>query len=452
MDTVASDPYRCDSPDVESLHRTLFAYSERFGVAAGSAAHEVDPVDVCGRKAYRHGTHRTVAPSDMLEWVGRFMPIMGVTRLANVTGLDFMGLPVVMACRPNSRSVAVSQGKGLDLAAAKVSALMEAVEAYHAESITAPLKLATYEELRYTHRLVDPLRLPLCRDTVFHSERRILWIEGRDLISCRDFWVPYELVHTDYTLPAPSGSGCFLASSNGLASGSHLLEAISHALCELVERDAVALWNCLDEPGRRATRIDLDTLRDPDCCDVLAQCRAAEMGIVVFDATSNIGLPTFVCYLMEHNDPPRLLARAAVGSGCHPDPSIAFLRSVTEAVQIRVTYISGARDDLPDHAFGSPDAASIASQRRRLLHTDDPLRPFPSTGGYSGDTFADDVAWALGRLQGVGLDQVIVVDLSKPQQFRVPVVRLVLPGLEGVDDHPLYLPGRRARAVMAEQS
>ena len=65
---------------------------------------------------------------------------MGITRIANVTGLDswYSGGEVVPA---QSRSLAVSQGKGLDLAPPRVSGLMEAVEGYHAERITLPLKL-----------------------------------------------------------------------------------------------------------------------------------------------------------------------------------------------------------------------------------------------------------------------------------------------------------------------
>lgn len=401
-----------------------------------------------GHKSYRRGTHRTVAPEEMLARVERFMPIMGITRLANVTGLDCIGLPVVAAYRPNSRSVAVSQGKGLDLAAAKASALMESVECYHAETITLPLKLAAYEELRYTHDLVDPLELPLCRDTAYDPEARILWIEGRDLISGRNTWVPHELVHADYTLPAPSGSGCFLASTNGLASGGHLLEAVSHALCELVERDAVALWDQREESARQATRIDLDTVPDPDCREAIELCHAAGMALGVFDATSDIGIPTFVCYLMERRDPPRLLAHAAVGSGCHPDPSIALLRSVTEAAQIRVTFISGAREDLPGRAYDDPEPSAGAGQRPHVARLDGPCRRFPGTAGKRSDWLDDDVAWALGLLRAAGLKQVILVDLSKPGLFDLPVVRLVIPGLEGVGDHPRYLRGRRARAAM----
>lgn len=34
---------------------------------------------------------------------------MGITRVADVTGLDRIGIPVVMVCRPNARSLAVSE-------------------------------------------------------------------------------------------------------------------------------------------------------------------------------------------------------------------------------------------------------------------------------------------------------------------------------------------------------
>jgi YcaO-like protein with predicted kinase domain len=100
-------------------------------------------------KRYRSGTHRTVTPDETLRRGLRVAPVMGITRIANVTGLDSVGIPVVMVCRPNSRSLAVSQGKGLDLTAAKASGLMESIETYHAETITFPLRLCSHEELRY---------------------------------------------------------------------------------------------------------------------------------------------------------------------------------------------------------------------------------------------------------------------------------------------------------------
>ena len=96
-------------------------------------------------KTYLEGTHRIVEPDVTVARMRRFMPLMGITRIADVTGLDRLGIPVTIVCRPNSRSVAVSQGKGTTLAAAEASGLMESIESYHAERITLPLKYAGYE-------------------------------------------------------------------------------------------------------------------------------------------------------------------------------------------------------------------------------------------------------------------------------------------------------------------
>lgn len=86
--------------------------------------------------SYNHGTRRSCPPFSTINKVTTLSKVMGVTRIANVTGLDFVGVPVVMVVRPKSKSLSVSQGKGLSLDAAKASGLMESIELYHAENIT----------------------------------------------------------------------------------------------------------------------------------------------------------------------------------------------------------------------------------------------------------------------------------------------------------------------------
>src|SRR4029079_4235681 len=72
----------------------------------------------------------------------------GITRVANLTGLDRSGIPVVMVCRPNARSSAVFHGKGVEIAAAKASGLMEAIETWHAEHVRLPMRFGSFSELR----------------------------------------------------------------------------------------------------------------------------------------------------------------------------------------------------------------------------------------------------------------------------------------------------------------
>ena len=176
---------------------------------------------------------------------------------------------------------------------------MESIEAFMAERITQPLVLGSVNDLRSSHPLIDVDHLPRTTDSAYHPDAPILWIEGRELLTGTPRWVPYEMVHTAYTLPRPTGTGCFVATSNGLASGNHLLEAISHAICETVERDAATLHS-VREPGEAAScRIDPRTVDDPGCGEALDRLDRAGMSVAIWDMTSDVGIPAFICRIAE---------------------------------------------------------------------------------------------------------------------------------------------------------
>ncbi len=398
-------------------------------------------------KAFRRGTHRAVAPEETLARVGRLMPALGITRIANITGLDTVGLPVVVVTRPNARSLAVSQGKGLDLAAAKASGLMEAVEGYHAEHITLPLKLASYEELRYSHPLADVERLPRDHSGLFDPERPILWVEGLDIVGGGRCWVPFELVHTNYTLAMHGHSAGFLASSNGLASGNHLLEAICHGIYEVVERDAHALWLLRGEEEQAATRVRLDSVDDSACRSVLARFAAAEVLVGVWEITSDVGIPAFLCRVVDASESALRRLCYAEGMGCHPAREVALLRALTEAAQSRVTLIAGVRDDCFPEIYQQLRDPDLLDRQRREIAFGLQERPFAAAPTWEADTLNADLAWALERLAAAGFEQVIVVDLSRPE-LRVPVARVIIPGMEHISDKTSYTLGRRARALL----
>lgn len=401
------------------------------------------------RKAYHSGTHRTVAPEETLKRITPLLPAMGITRVANVTGLDRVGIPVVMVTRPNSRSVSVSQGKGTTLTAAKVSGIMEAIEGYHAERITLPLKLASFEELRYTHQMVNVYALPRNGRSTFTPHAPLLWTEGKSLVSGQPVWVPFEMVHLNYTSPMPSGTGCFLASSNGLSSGNTLDEAISHGISELVERDAATLWHRLDAEARARTRIDLATIQDGWCCDLIKRFDAAGIDIGIWDITSDIGLPAFLCRAVPRDATVHGF-RPAVGMGCHPAPEIALSRSLTEAAQSRLTFISGARDDMPRHEYEHFLDANVHKRWQAMLHGETPQKRFADVATFATDSITSDIQREVARVMECGGEDVIVVNLTKPE-FNIPVVRVIIPGLEGVDASSDYVPGRRAAAQDAER-
>ena len=79
-----------------------------------------------GKQSLRNGS-RVMAPEQTWSRIKPVLPEFGITRVGEITGLDRLGLPVWIAVRPNARPLSVSQGKGLDDMAARVSAAMEAI-------------------------------------------------------------------------------------------------------------------------------------------------------------------------------------------------------------------------------------------------------------------------------------------------------------------------------------
>jgi ribosomal protein S12 methylthiotransferase accessory factor len=392
-------------------------------------------------KSFRHGTHRTTAPEETLARVAPAAQQIGITRLGNVTGLDRIGIPVTVAVRPNSRSFSVSQGKGLGLSQALASAMMEAIELFHGENLTERTVVASFRQLSAETRVVSPDSL--CGTGILLLDQaEIAWIEGYDLLSREQRWVPWEVVHTDYTLPTSHSGEHFLSGTNGLASGNHLAEAISAAICELVERDAVALWHAQDIHARSRCRVDIASITDDDCRSLLDLYDRARISPRLWDVTSDIGIPAFICDIPAATDDPSAGLRRYRGAGCHPNRAIALVRAITEAAQTRLTYIAGIRDDLLDYTesvndrLGAAllDAASQAAE----------ARSFADVPSFDADDVTADLRWELDRLRAVGVERAIAVDLTRPD-FGIPVVRMVIPGLEWDCTHPRYVPGSRAR-------
>jgi len=405
-----------------------------------------------GRKRFQDGTHRLIPPSETLNKVKPLLPAMGITRIANVTGLDRIGVPVIMVTRPNARSIAVSQGKGLDLDAAKASGVMEAIEVYHAEHIQHPLKLASHNEMRSahdgmlsSHDLIDLDRLAKVADSRYHPDLPMLWIEGVDLLNNAPLWLPYETVHTNFTLPSPPGAGSFSPSTNGLASGNHILEATCHAIFEIIERDAVTLWRSRSYDDLvDLKRLDLDTVVDPGCQEVLRRLDAAELEIAAFDVTSDLGIPVFYATLLDRRHE---MSHPGIGAGCHIAPEVALLRALTEAIQVRMTYITGARDDLSPHEFTDHGRSQKVDPVNALMSRDGRRKAFNDVASPPiGATFADDLGFLLQRLKAAGIEQAVACDLTRPE-FDVAVVKMIIPGLEDADDHDGYVPGARSLAV-----
>jgi ribosomal protein S12 methylthiotransferase accessory factor len=265
-------------------------------------------------------------------------------------------------------------------------------------------------------------------NSFFHAHLPILWAEGEDWVQHEKVWVPFQLVHTNYTAALHFDLLSFAATSTGLASGNHLLEATSHAICEVVERDASHRFSLLREEERELLRVDLGTVDDADCRDALERFERAGVAVAVWEITSRVKLPAFECLIANREDDPLWPQCPASGFGCHSVRQIALLRALTEAAQGRLTAISGSRDDMPRTEYASIlEAENLKIMRARACAKG--VRPFQAAPSHEHETFEEDVDTELALIRAEGFERVILIDLALPG-FDVSVVRVIIPGMQ----------------------
>jgi ribosomal protein S12 methylthiotransferase accessory factor len=171
------------------------------------------------------------------------------------------------------------------------------------------------------------------------------------------------------------------------------------------------------------------------------------MDVAVWNATTDTDVASFMCRLQEARGNVRSALGVFWGAGCHLSRDIALMRAITEAVQSRLTYIAGSRDDLHRRDYSGRSDASLFDVVRDAWEMRNAGCRFRDVPDCAGPTLEDDLATLLARLRSAGIEQVAAVDLTD-DRFGIPVVRIVIPGLESLDVHARVRPGRRARAFI----
>ena len=375
---------------------------------------------------------RVHPPAQTIRHVSSFLPAFGITRIARQTGLDVIGIPCFAAIRPNAKTLATSQGKGIDDDAAIASAVMEAIEFAVAERPLACDWTGSVHSLRAMGAsFFDPGRLLQFGES-FNEHKSIDWVLGHGTLSNRPVLVPRDIVRFDGETPDLPG---VCQNTNGLASGNLESEAELHGLCELIERDAMTLWSLepLDERSRR--RIDLDLLDDPIIQSLRRLIDRAGLRLSVFDVTSDLGVPTAMALIGPAGASRHL--EIGSGSGTHPNSQRAVIRAITEAAQSRVTSIAGARDDIPVEQYEQPGYADVVT----LLDVDG-ARPM-RTGLALGQGLGAARSFIDARLRMAGIAEPVCVSLGG-DSYGIAVVRLLSEMLEDREANSNWRPGPRA--------
>lgn len=341
-------------------------------------------------------------PTDLWRRLRARLEEFGITRIADITGLDRIGFPVAQAVRPEARSNAVTQGKAPSLEGAAVGAVLECLEMGAGErlehlAIAPPCRRINWRDLAPTGQWPDA-------NTAFVAA----WDLGRDAPAS----VPRDLLSTDFTRGAEAETAPILRHSIGLGAGSSCASAMMHGLLECIEADArirAEVTGC----SRRISPDRSDALYGK----LLTRLESSGLRVLFHDMSQHATTVAIAASVMEAPGA-SALPLPAVGFGCRPAVPAAMAAALWEAVQARLAAISGAREDITQRAYlhGIPTPILAAEWERHgpgatsEIHA--PSEPFPSL-----------------RKLLRGLGPVLAVPLHWDPEIPLAICRIIAPNL-----------------------
>ena len=394
------------------------------------------------------GLDRVVSAAETLSKMTSIATALGVTRLADITGLDRIGIPVYSSVVPDSPDLlSVYSGKGARPIDAKVGAVMEAIERQTAIRTRLSFTEASFISLRQTSPTLDPRSVNQRLRDDYSEATTFSWSEAVNLVTQEKCWVPSKyagFLWRELPHPSPFATN----DTTGLASGNTFEEAVCHALCELAERDA---WTMAELGARQLPRerrslaYGIDHKDGPDdfelypCLELpsddplLQQFHQAGLSPMVRDITSSLGVPTFFASVVDQSIEGSPMAHS--GLGTHPDARVALRRSLTEVAQSRCVDIQATREDILP-----PDAkrSSFALHTRRLTEINRNSwcitpsvrrRALEEVLSHCFNSIREDLDFLIERFATNGLEQILVVDFT-PHAENYSVVRVIVPGIE----------------------
>ena len=420
---------------------------------------ELEPILLRSQKKLTGKLSSRIKPVE--ETIKTILPVssnIGITRLADITNMDILGIPNFSAVLPGTEDyIWVYSGKGPTRMDAKASALMESIERYSSLPSGNRNKMiqGSYKEVSKVSKILHPSNVVEPMILEYDDEMIMDFLSGYDLVNNERILIPAPLALFRYSPKPPAINPFAYHHTNGLASGNVLEEAICHSLCEVIERDATSLAELnasalpynflrnmtkyLSDNGLQIDPVDGTQFVDDDSkypdvdissidfkpiSNLVKKFNDAKIPLIIKDITSPIGVPTFNASSIEWITED--YGYLAEGHGTHPDARIALLRAITEVSQTRAANIQGARDDLRKISYGNSN--SDEKKTWQFMKSKNTIQ-FSEIKSFIHDDILDDINFILSRLVSNGLKQVIVVDLTNPQ-IMIPVVRTIVPGLE----------------------
>ena len=253
-----------------------------------------------------------------------------------------------------------------------------------------------------------------------------------DLFSGSTVYLPAELLF----IPSPPGSPSYFGyHTNGLASGNTREEAAIHGILEVIERDILSFDFVQDASVRVVSDQNLPhTIRK-----LKNQIEHSGLDLILRTVSNEFSIPFFKAYLVDTEGENPIFLNA--GYGCHPNSSIAAVRAITEAIQSRMSFIHGGREDLSKNSEinGLLNFDERSKLFRRSVETiSDPTDEVTFAQITSPDFDASEIpeylTQLLDHLDRSKVVRSVLCAFHTHQNETLQVVKVVIPGLEFYND------------------
>jgi ribosomal protein S12 methylthiotransferase accessory factor len=334
----------------------------------------------------------------------------------------------------------------LDLERSRVLAVGEALERYAEVTVEDGMQLSSSASA-LGDRAMDldlvarcskrELSHPGCPLTVPDKTEPIRWLPAVDMHTGSVRLVP-AVMSCLCLYPSPA-ERFWTPISTGGAAHTSLEAAVVSGICEVIERDALSLTWLQKLPLPRLG----DACLSDEARDVIRWCAEHGIDTHLFDATTDVGVPTVYC-LQTTRDPAIDRMAQVVACATNFDPATAALRAVLEAIGIRIGLVGTT-----DHPRRYQDFTSVThgalvmgrrSRRRAFGFLLDEPRPraasIPQAVSCESDT--DKLGFLLERLARRGMS-VYVVDLTRRELEAADLVavQVIIPELQPMSVRPL---------------
>jgi thioglycine synthase len=355
--------------------------------------------------------------------------MFGISRVAEISGFDIIGVPIWTSTRPSSLSVAINSGKGLNAMMARAGAVAEGIEFHYAQTAQPVQRQQTIGQMYQWggFDLVPSDKWHLAKGAVITDRTLLDWdlVAHIQNLDAAKFLLPSGAIYL-VELDTPDLIR-FQSSTNGWATGASRDDAVLQGLYEVVERDGWTIWHYLIENySVWPPRMEWNGSQDPWLIEMLSRLDEQSLKAVCFDIRTDTALPSVWTILYDLSDRP---SGVFSGYGTAWTWKQAVRRAVLEAIQSRACYIAGARDDLYRRSFlllKGVDQSQGYAQAMSLPGSTDVYNDDDSDLSSKGE-----LQRALQRLEEAGFSDLYVRDCGLPfVNNPFSVVKVYAPCLE----------------------